>query len=167
MVMKHLIKTNWLILMVFTSVTVFCSQRGLRSIIFLAAFPALLYQGIQCLRFWQLPERRAVHLTAIVIVITSLLIVYSIHIYRDYSVRTTADQIVQTIEKFRLDKNRYPTTLDELGIDSAKALHSYGLYYDATQSSHSIPILSYDSTFELGDYWIYDFSNHQWLYERT
>jgi hypothetical protein len=162
--MKNLIKTHWLILIVFTSVTVFCSQRGLSFIILLVAFPTLLYQAIQCLRFWQLPEKRAVHLTAIVIVITSLLIVYSIHIYRDYTARTNADQIVQTIEKFRLDNNRYPTTLDELGIDSAKALHSYGLYYDATQSSNSIPILSYDSTFELGDYWIYGFSTHQWRY---
>lgn len=148
------------------SVTVFCSQRGLGSTIFLAAFPALLYQVIQCLRFWQSQERCAVRLTAIAIVITSLPIIYSIHIYRHYSAGTNADQIVQTIEKFRLDNNRYPTTLDELGIDFAKALHNYGLSYDAIQSSNSIPILSYGTTFELLNYWIYDFSNHQRLYER-
>jgi hypothetical protein len=156
-----LTKANWSVLIVFSSVAVFCSQRGLGPFILPVALPALLYQVIKGLCAYRLPEQRAIRLTAIGIVITSLLVVYSIHSYRNYTSRTNSDQIAEAIEKFRLANSRYPTTLDELGIDATQALRSFKLYYTVYSGK---PTLTYDATFRGGDFWLYDFSTHQWRY---
>lgn len=154
-------KANWLLLIVCASVAMSCGQRCIEFITLVFVLPTLLYQTIQCLRSWRSPEQRAVRLAAIMIVLMSLLVVYGNHLYHDYVTRTDADHLVQTIEKFRVDNKRYPTTLNELSIDTTKTSHISGLYYDAT---HGGPSLVYDSTFALADYWFYDFSTHQWNY---
>jgi hypothetical protein len=155
-------KANWSVLIVFASGTVFCSQRGFGFIILPLALPAMLYQGIQGLLAYKSPEQRAIRLTAIGIVITSLLVVYSIHSYRNATARANSEQIAEAIEKFRLANSRYPATLDELGIDAAQALRSFKVYYAVYGNK---PTLTYDATFRGGDFWLYDFSTHQWHYE--
>jgi len=95
------------------------------------------------------------------ILVVSVLVVHGIHIYRDYANRINANQIIEAIEKFRWDRHQYPTTLGQIGIDATKALRNSGLYYAVYIGK---PSMTYDATFMLGDYWIYDFSAHNWLY---
>lgn len=84
---------------------------------------------------------------------------YSIHL--DSVAYANSSRIAEAIENFNLNNGRYPFTIDELGIDSVKALHDFGLYYHVYNNT---PGLVYDATFSVGDYWIYNFSTHQWLY---
>lgn len=121
----------------------------------------MLYQGIQGLRAYQALEQYETRVTAIAIVMTSLMVVCSIHGYRSYTSRANSDQIAEAIEKFRLDNSRYPASLDELDIDAAKALSKFKLYYAVYDDK---PTLTYDATFRAGDYWLYDFSTRRWHY---
>ena len=145
----------------FASLAVICSQWPFGFILLLVAFPTLVYQGIQCFRSWRSPKQRAVRLTSIMFVIISILVLYGIQVYRNHVVRINSNQIAKTIEKFRVDNNRYPTTLNEVGFDPVNVRHNYRLFYFNNSGN---PALMYDSVFTLADYWIYNFSSHQWRY---
>ncbi|QPK65352.1 hypothetical protein IVG45_10665 [Methylomonas sp. LL1] len=156
-----LLKANMGIVILFTIATLLCSQRLTAYIIIPIAIPALLYQSIQILRYWHSPQQRAIRLTAIVIIITSLSSVLVFHIYRHYSVRTKSEQIAKTIEMFYLNNNRYPDKLEEMGIDPKEVLDCCGLYFHVYNDS---PALTYDVTYIPMDWWNYSFTTHEWIY---
>jgi hypothetical protein len=153
-------KTNWALFAAFTIFSFVSCQRGLSFIVILFAAPVILYQGSQFLRSLGNPEQRTPRISAIIIVMMAVLVVYGVHRFRDYNFRKKSEHIAEAIEKFRLSHDRYPNNLTEVNIDD-ETLRIHGLYYSFADDR---PALVYDATFILGDYWLYNFSTHQWMY---
>jgi predicted membrane protein len=152
--------TNWALFAAFAIFSFVSCQRGLSFIILLLAAPVILYQGSQFLYSLKKPEQHVSRISAIIIVMIAVLVVYGVHGFRDYNVRKKSEHITEAIEKFRLYHDRYPNNLAEVNIDD-ETLRIPGLYYSFADDR---PALVYDATFILGDYWLYNFSTHQWMY---
>jgi hypothetical protein len=83
--------------------------------------------------------------------------VYGLCRYRSYTARTQADIVAKAIEKFHTDNGQYPATLSQAGLAET---NSPGLVYFPHIAQ---PGLIYDALMP-GDFWQYDFKNHDWCY---
>ncbi len=173
----NMLRANKATLFVFIAAIALFSQPPFGNGILLIAYPILLYQGIQLIRFWRLPEKRANKLTVMLIAILSVLLVKGIHSYREHSRRDIADQIVKVIENFKLNNNRYPNSLAEANVEKMLLDHvilpiklsgewknketDRWIYYSLREGR---PDLTYDASFEIFDYWWFNFKSHNWQY---
>ncbi|WP_347989638.1 hypothetical protein [Methylomonas sp. AM2-LC] len=111
------------------------------------------------------------------VAILSVFLVKGMHSYREHSRRDVADQIVKVIEQFKLDNNRYPNSLEETNLekkwldqvmlpakrlDEAKKKEKNRWIYYSFQDER--PDLIYDASFEIFDYWWFNFPAQSWQY---
>ena len=85
-----------------------------------------------------------------------------VHTYHHHAARHYADEVIAKIEAHRASAQRYPASLDEVGI-SDEAFHerlSFPHYSVGTGS----PSLFYGSTYEPFSTYSYDFQRHTWQF---
>lgn len=161
--LRFLLRANFPMLVGFGIFTIYCAQRSAGFMIVPIALIGLLYQTVRLLAAWRVPEQRAVRLTALLIVLLSVLIVGGCHAIHHQRARAEADRVVAVIERFYAQNQRYPNTLDELGFDPKVLRQSLGWYgYNVHEGN---PFLVYSTTFVLFDKWAYDFGKNKWAYE--
>jgi len=159
-------KANYSVLIVFTILVVLCSlgQSALSFYVFQKiALLTVLYQGIRCVFLWRSVKGIVGRLINIVIILALLLLLWGIKVYQDDNAQEQSNQVAKSIERFYLNNHRYPSSFDELGIDSTTVRAKFRLYY-FVNSNDSTPALMRESALEIGDYWLYEFSSNKWKY---
>lgn len=161
--LRVLLRANFWMLVSFGNLTFFCAQRFAGFMMVPIALIALLYQTIRLATSWRVPGQRAVRLTALSIVLLSVLIVGGCHAFYHQRSRAEADRVVALIERFYAQNQRFPNTLDEVGVDPKVLSQSLWVY---TYGAHEgRPFLDYYMSLFVSDKWSYDFGKHEWVYK--
>ena len=159
-------KANYSVLIVFTILVILCSlgQSALSFYVFqkIALF-TVLYQGIRCVFLWRSVKGIVGRLINIAIILTLLFLLWVIKVYQDDNAQEKSNQVATSIENFYLNNHRYPSSFDELGINSATVRDEFRLYYFYHKNERT-PALMRESALEIGDYWLYQFSSNKWIY---
>lgn len=85
-----------------------------------------------------------------------------VHTYHHHAARHYADEVVAKIEAYRSSAQRYPASLDDIGI-SNEAFHQR-LSFAHYSADNGNPSLFYAGTFEPFSTYAYDFRLHTWRY---
>lgn len=128
----------------------------------------LVYVGI-FLIFWlpysvyvivKKPERRKIQSYKVGIWFLMIATVLATHQVRKVYTREYANSVVLKIEQFQLKQGRYPSSLEEIGINQAELKDKLSLPH----YSHK-PQFYYADTVMIFHMWTYDFGRREWVSE--
>lgn len=110
---------------------------------------------------WCKPERRRLQIGRLVIWIVVLVSIGCTHWYSATTARRDAEQVTETLFRYKAQHGAFPSNLSQVGIDARSLKKEWMLHYSITNGK---PVLSYATTFTPFETYSYDFYKRAWHY---
>ncbi|HJU40744.1 MAG TPA: hypothetical protein VJ724_14335 [Tahibacter sp.] len=133
----------------------------LGTLLILAAPFVAIWLVVTLVQIVRRPHERRVRCMLIAIWAAAFAIPVAMQAFHARAVRAQADAAVAAVEAYRAKHGRYPTALEEAGVDASSIARNGRIWYRAERGE---PALFHRSTLLIFDIYDYDFARHEWRY---